>query len=699
MTAQQVYLDLDLTPQPSGYFAYFAPNTTVLDPTDGITLTDNPQAVVFNGTLQSALLYATDNANMSPSGWAYNLSFSQNPLVPGNPAPLTNFQVPVGPLTYTATNANPCVVTPAYNATFTSTFPSGLPNGTGVEFTSGTPAGFTVSTTYYIVNGTATTFQLAATRGGSAIASTGTGSGNLQVTRYAYSGLAPLSQAPAVSPYTSQSYVTARTIYLNAASYGVDSTGATDSTTAIQNAINAAGSGTVVLAKGTYLLNSAALTLSNAGCTVRGEGPAATVVSIGASFSGAAAFVTTAANCSIADMTIAGASSTTTNNPACDAIDLNGGRFCRVDNIFFQYVNGWCVNATAQGSNAGLATMMTRLSGLLNAGGVSITSNTSATWGAQMFMDNLNFQQIGVATGANANLDVFRFTDCWDILANNFNASISDISTGSSINVVGNCASLYFTNMDIGCYSNTNSEVNNIIRIQDGANGSPSDVRFVQGEVQQGANGLYMTGGCKHIWFTSFRFFNNFTNGVHVASTGPEVVFANCSWSLNGQAGVAHSGTYYDLTWTGAATGKVINGQFSSPIVAVGVNGVQNTMDFTGAGIVTVADCNCYGTGTTSGNAFSAGTPKYVFRTLPFNPKGSTAISVPSSGSAASGRNFDMIFYITAGSGSTCSCVVTGASNFTYVVPANATAQIFVPAGATLTPTYTSAPTWVVYGN
>lgn len=201
MTALTVFLDIDLSPQPSGVFAYYAPNETVLDPTDGITLNTAPQVVAFNGALQSPALYATDNPNMSPANWSYSLSFSQNPLVPGSPAPLTNFQVPAGPLTYTATSASPCVVTPAYTSAFTAAFPGGLPNGTGVEFTSGTPAGFTVNTTYYVVSAAATHFSLAATRGGAAINSTGTGSGNLQVTRYAYSGLANQTPAAPVTPY------------------------------------------------------------------------------------------------------------------------------------------------------------------------------------------------------------------------------------------------------------------------------------------------------------------------------------------------------------------------------------------------------------------------------------------------------------------------------------------------------------------
>lgn len=202
MTALQVFVDLDLTPTPpngSG-IAYLTPSTQVTDPTDGITLITLPSGYPFTGVPLSVQVYATDNANMSPAGWAWQLTFSQNPQTPGNPLSL-NFFAPAGPLSFTATSASPCVVTPTYTAAFTTAFPAGLPNGTGVAFTSGAPTGFSNATTYYTVNGTATTFQLSATRGGAAINSSSTGSGTLTVTRYTYSGLVPQSITPVTSPY------------------------------------------------------------------------------------------------------------------------------------------------------------------------------------------------------------------------------------------------------------------------------------------------------------------------------------------------------------------------------------------------------------------------------------------------------------------------------------------------------------------
>jgi hypothetical protein len=81
-------------------------------------------------------------------------------------------------LSFTATNASPCVFT-------ASGWYWG--NGTPVILAGGSlPAGFTAGTTYFVVNVNigAGTFQLAATSGGAAINSTSTGSGTVQSISY-----------------------------------------------------------------------------------------------------------------------------------------------------------------------------------------------------------------------------------------------------------------------------------------------------------------------------------------------------------------------------------------------------------------------------------------------------------------------------------------------------------------------------------
>lgn len=83
-----------------------------------------------------------------------------------------------------------------------------------------------------------------------------------------------------------------------------------------------------------------------------------------------------------------------------------------------------------------------------------------------------------------------------------------------------------------------------------------------------------------------------------------------------------------------------------------------------------------------------------------YNPVGLVSISVPSSGSAAAAATYDRWFYVTAGS-STCACAVVnaaGTGQTVTTIPASQYAPVYVPAGSTLTPTYSNAPTWTVQG-
>jgi hypothetical protein len=79
-----------------------------------------------------------------------------------------------------------------------------------------------------------------------------------------------------------------------------------------------------------------------------------------------------------------------------------------------------------------------------------------------------------------------------------------------------------------------------------------------------------------------------------------------------------------------------------------------------------------------------------------YNPLGLVSVGVPGSGTPVTRANYDRTFYVTAGAGGACTCVVSGAT--TAVIPALGFGAIFVPAGKTLAWTGT-VPTWTVYGN
>lgn len=92
----------------------------------------------------------------------------------------------------------------------------------------------------------------------------------------------------------------------------------------------------------------------------------------------------------------------------------------------------------------------------------------------------------------------------------------------------------------------------------------------------------------------------------------------------------------------------------------------------------------------------AAGANGVAFRSCSgLNPFGTQSVGVPATTVATGFLPFDCTFYVTAGA-SSCTIAVSGMP--TVTVPASACVAIFVPAGSTVTPTYTSAPTWVVAG-
>lgn len=78
-----------------------------------------------------------------------------------------------------------------------------------------------------------------------------------------------------------------------------------------------------------------------------------------------------------------------------------------------------------------------------------------------------------------------------------------------------------------------------------------------------------------------------------------------------------------------------------------------------------------------------------------YNPVGPVAVAVPASGTATAALPYDATFYITQATAAS-SVAVQGQ---TIAIPVGGPTAIRVPAGQTLTPTYTTAPTWVVMGD
>lgn len=402
---------------------------------------------------------------------------------------------------------------------------------------------------------------------------------------------------------------TARTLrprtvdWVNVKQRGAAGDGTTDDTAAIQAAITSLGSqgGTVYLPAGNYLLNGASgLSISTNAVTLRGAGPEATKILIGSGFTGTTAISVTDNNAQIIDLSVNGNSTTTTSNPAAHGITVSGARRLKVDSCQFWYLNGYAVRvlATSSGSTSNPhGTQLSRLRINQCSGGLHFLGNTAQGYAVNSFATDVHIQQGGVASGANANADGIRIDDAWDVLLENVITWLQ-AGTGSAFHVVGNCAATFAKNIDA---LGPNSLAPNVL-VEDGANGSPQNVQISGGVIQQGTVGIKISGGAQHVHVDTVRIINNSGHGAQVDGTGAGIYFHKCFFSQSGQGA---TGTNYDINWSGAATGHILNCRFSSPVVTTGTAGVQQTINVAAGQSVRVLNADFQGSGAASTNWFT----------------------------------------------------------------------------------------------
>jgi hypothetical protein len=498
---------------------------------------------------------------------------------------------------------------------------------------------------------------------------------------------------------TAESATAAAWVEPAAATFLLEPSGDTSGATDVTNITAAAAAGQV-LAPGIFYVN-APVVLGTAGMAVLGSG-FGTVLTIVAGFTGSEIFSMAANSGTVESLSVIGASSTIASNPAANAIELNGYQHCRFDNLFMQYVNGYMLESVGGASVANLDTMIGKIVGRNCAGGVHVQGVSGTSFQGEHFIDNLQVQQIGTATGPNANLDCLFLEDVEDILIENFNGSISDVGTGSTLHIKGACAGVQVTNFDLGCYPN-GSGSNSVCLIEDSANGHCTDSDFNGGSFQQGAVGLTVNGGASRITWLNTRFSDNFTHGCVIGGSGIDLFFgAGCVWNGNG-AGA--SGVNYDFNLTGTAQGWVKGSYFLTPVTAEGTAGVQGVAGIASSGqAFEFKNVEMAGTGTQPSSAFS-NLPRRIRDVFGYNPHGNVSgWSIPASGSGSASLHYDAYHYITAGVGG---CTIQrntngggGATGPVITIPALTCVTVFVPAIGTLTPTYTNVPTsWVVDGN
>lgn len=397
---------------------------------------------------------------------------------------------------------------------------------------------------------------------------------------------------------------------VNVKDHGAVGDGVADDTAAINTSIGLLPSGGVAyFPPGSYLVNSSTVITLPANVTLRGAGPGASAIVMGASFSGAQAVNVTGINAGMEHLTIKGASSTTTSNPVAFGVASVNNQNFRIYNCAFRFINSYAIKVwgdtttTTAGGTTLHGGSITSTSIESCAGGIHIKTTNggsiSGVWPANFRITDLFTRSNGVNSGGSANLDCVRIEDSGDVTMENAFVWMGQSSsgTGVALRVVGKCAATFITNLDaLGPVTGPN------VSIEGNANGSPQNVQITGGVIQQGSVGINIQDAATQVRLVSMRILNNQTHGAVVSSTGPAIYFDGCFFSLNGQGA---TGTNYDLNWSGTTTGFVTNCRFASPIVAVSSPGVQQSVNITAGQNVRFFDADFQGTGQAQANWFT----------------------------------------------------------------------------------------------
>ena len=466
--------------------------------------------------------------------------------------------------------------------------------------------------------------------------------------------------------------------FTNVKDYGAVGNGVNDDTNAIQAAINAAAGGTgaggvVLIPSGSYVI-SAPLNMPNN--NTRLQGSQESTLYIGASFSGAALINITGQTCAVVDMNIRGVSTTYTSNPAAVGIQITSSRGCLIRDVVLSYINGYGVQSTSGVSISNDNTNIDNVHIYSSKAGFHILGNAGSGNDQVSYISNCNCDFI-------QNGDCYFFEDAFDFVCTNIYGNCT-AGSGNSIHIKGNCIALYFENMDIGPYPGPST--GSIILVESGPNGTPSKIGFCNGIVEGGLNGVQITAGSL-LKIIGLDVFNNGTNGISVSGSSDAISILGCQFSANG-SNIA--GSRYEINWSSTGNGEVTACMFTTA-QGTTTQKVNNVINST-AGNLVVQGNRFEGTGFTTANVFN-GFPALVLNNPGYNNSlGNVAApSIGASPATINGYAYPVMTYIKGG---TVSAISVNGTATGLTLATGAFVSVLIPAGGSITLTYTVVPTW-----
>lgn len=480
-------------------------------------------------------------------------------------------------------------------------------------------------------------------------------------------------------------------IYYNVIQYGAVGNGTTDDTAAINTAITAAsnaGGGWVFL-PGLHGVSSPLTLPAKVGLLGVGFGAKSTspttlnggLIAL-AGFSGAEMVnIATADGTAIRDlMFVGGPNSSSASNPAITAaIEVTSSRYPWIQNVHFYYVNGYCIEGIGGASVNNVGAQIQQIH-MEHTGGIHWKGVSGSNYVGQAFFSNIHAEAIDSG-------DALFLEDINDIELSGLNGAVAGGATaGSMLHIKGNCASHFYSNVDLGALSQ--STVSPTVLIETSANGSPKNITVSGGIVQKGAVGAQITDGnniiFKNVTFTSANTDNVQVSGSTVATP---IKFQGCTF----QSGNQSAGTGYDINLTNSTGFVYVENCTLESTVGVSAGNVTNPANDTNhKGYF--FNTHFSGANTTPSNCFS-GSPQMIRSCPGYNPRGSiTPPAIGASPATISTSQNDVVMLITALNGLT-SMTINGTS---YATP-QANVPYPAPARCNIVFTYTTTPPTILF--
>jgi len=537
-----------------------------------------------------------------------------------------------------------------------------------------------------------------------------------------------------------------------------DTTGATD--TLLIQAILGGPNPVLRFGTGTFYYNATLTVPANARLGVSGWGAATLKAASPFTFDASAAMINvTGAHAEIAGFQhLGGPSATFGSNPAGNFIQLQpGAQYTNIHDLGIYYQNGWEIEY-AGGAGAGniIGTMMRTLQRFQNKAGIHLKGSSASSWNGQVQITDV---QAGQITGDSLfiediqDISVKGYND--SVVGAGGGAALHVKGNCSAI-LLANMDLGQFPN------TGGNLPTIPTVLVEDSANGSPNGVLLNGGIVQQGISGIRVTGGATRFMVKGLRIVQNQQHGLDQQGTGFATRVVDCFFSSNGQAAgtfyeVSWSGTGTgavrrcdfrtaqgaagggQVTAVGDFSGAGSNVEFDDNEIAGSGFTVANTFSAntpkfarrnknynpTGAVAITVpasgtaaagrafdmmfvvaasaaAGCALIGAGSPT-RSFAAGTTNTSTNVT----DAANSFTTDDIGKYVTGTGIPadtLITAVAAGGGSatiSIAATATGTPTVTVAghgVPAATKLTVYVPAGQTLTPRYTTAPSWHVAG-